>query len=215
MKKLMRYPIILLITVLLAACSSPFITNLITPSGGILFQDDFSNYANGWSRVLESHGLMNYDNGGYRMWVNTPGYNYWSTAGQDFSDATIEVDATRVSGPEENRFGIICRYQDAQNYYFFIISSDGYMGIGKVFQGQTTLIGQDMMTRNTGILSGEVLNHLKASCIGNNLYFYINGMPAAMTTDDDIPNGDVGLITGAFDTAGVDIMFDNFVVYKP
>jgi len=215
MKMIRFIPLVLLISLVLTSCSSPLITNLITPSGGILFEDDFSDFSNGWSRVLEPHGLMNYDADGYRMWVNTPGYNYWSTAGQNFSDVNIEVDATRLSGPEENRFGIICRYKDAENYYFFIISSDGYFGIGKVFQGQTTLIGQDMMTRNAGILPGEALNHLQASCIGDNLFFYINGLPVAMTTDGDISEGDVGLITGAFETAGVDILFDNFIVKKP
>ena len=200
---------------ILTSCSSPLIAYLTTPSGGILFKEDFSDVSKGWSQVVESHGIMNYDENGYRMWVNTPGYNYWSTAGLNFSDVIMEVDASRLSGPEENRFGLICRYQDAENYYFFIISSDGYFGIGKVFNGETTLLGQEMMTHYSGILPGESLNHLKANCVGDNLSLYINDQPVAMTTDADFVGGDVGLMAGAFEKVGVDILFDNFIVYKP
>ena len=204
-----------LISFILASCSSPFVTYLTTPSGGILFEEDFSDITRGWSQVIESHGIMNYDENGYRMWVNTPGYNYWSTAGLNFTDVLIEVDASRLSGPEENRFGLICRYQDAENYYFFIISSDGYFGIGKVINGETTLLGQEMMTHFPGIKPGEALNHLNASCVGEYLSLYINDQPVAMTKDTDLDSGDVGLLAGAFEKAGVDILFDNFIVYKP
>ncbi|HKZ43913.1 MAG TPA: hypothetical protein VJZ78_02635, partial [Anaerolineales bacterium] len=69
MKMIRFIPLVLLISLVLTSCSSPLITNLITPSGGILFEDDFSDFSNGWSRVLEPHGLMNYDADGYRMWV--------------------------------------------------------------------------------------------------------------------------------------------------
>jgi hypothetical protein len=197
------------------ACSSPLVSNLITRSGDILYKDDFSDLASGWTRSLDSKGFMDYYSTGFRIWVNTPDYNYWSTPGLKFDNVRIDVDAARIGGPEENRYGVICRYQDVNNYYFFVVSSDGYFGIGKVMGGVTSLLGQEMMIYNANIVPGIAPNHLQAECLDDTLTLFINGQPAGIATDPDFSSGDVGLLAGAFDTAGVDIFFDNFVVAKP
>jgi hypothetical protein len=203
------------ITLSILACSSPVIANLLSRSGDILYKDDFSDPNSGWIRVLDKKGFMDYYSSGFRIWVNTPGYNYWSTPGLQFDDVIINVDAARLGGPDENRFGLICRYKDVNNYYFFVISSDGYFGIGKVVNGLTSLLGQEMMIYNPSILPGFTPNHLQAECNKETLTLYINGQPSGMAIDSDLSTGDVGLLAGAFGTPGVDIVFDNFVVTKP
>jgi hypothetical protein len=110
---------------------------------------------------------------------------------------------------------VICRYQDVDNYYFFIISSDGYMGIGKVVNGVTSLLGQEMMIYNPAILMGVAPNHLQAQCLGDTLTFFVNGLPAGIAVDPEFKSGDIGLVAGAFDEVGVDILFDNLIVTKP
>jgi hypothetical protein len=212
------YKVIALIIILglsLLACSSPVISNLLTLPGDTLFKDDFSDPTSGWGRFLDINGFMDYYSSGFRIWVNTPGYNYWSTPGLVFKDVRVNVDAARIGGPDENRFGLICRYKDVNNYYFFVISSDGYFGIGKVLDGVTTLLGQDMMVYNASILTGISPNHLEAECRGDTLTFFINGQPAGIAIDANLSSGDVGLIAGAFEKVGVDILFDNFLVVKP
>jgi hypothetical protein len=109
--------------------------------------------------------------------------------------------------------GVICRYQSG-NYYFFIISNDGYYVIGKFIGGQTLLLGQTEMQPSELIQSGT-MNHLRADCIGNTLTFYINFKEVASTTDTDFPSGDVGVLAGAFSQPGVDVLFDDFVVIQP
>jgi hypothetical protein len=208
-------PLFMIIIFFLTACSSPVIKNLTTRSGDTLFADDFSDASSGWATLLDEKGFMDYYSSGFRIWVNTPGYNYWSTPGKDFQDVRIDVDAARIGGPEENRYGVLCRYQDVDNYYFFIISSDGYMGIGKVVNGLTSLLGQDMMIFNPAISSGVAPNHLQAQCLGDTLTFFVNGLPAGIAVDTDFKAGDIGLVAGAFDTVGVDVLFDNLVVVKP
>ena len=37
-------------------------------------------------------------------------------------------------GPDDNDFGIICRYIDDNQFYYAIISSDGYYGIVRKYQ---------------------------------------------------------------------------------
>jgi hypothetical protein len=197
------------------ACSAPTLANWIARSGDVLFKDDFTDPTSGWTRVLDSKGFMDYYSSGFRIWVNTPGYNYWSVPGLQFTDVVINVDAARIGGPEENRFGVICRHRDINNYYFFVISSDGYFGIGKVVNGLTSLLGQQTMVYSPFIMPGLSPNHMQAQCDGKTLTFFINGQPAGMAIDSDLANGDVGLLAGAFAKIGVDILFDNFVVTKP
>ena len=157
---------------------------------------------------------MDYDGGAYRILVNALQVNFWSTPHKDFSDVRMEVDAGKIAGPDENRIGLICRYTGNQ-YYFFIISSDGYYGIGIFNNGQAALLGQSEMQASDKIKTGAAINHLRADCNGDTLTLYVNGFQLAQVQDPNLKHGDVGLLAGTFTHPGVDVIFDNFVVMKP
>lgn len=182
-------------------------------SGEVLYKEEFENNRTGWARVANDNGIMDYDGGGYRILVRQPKLNVWSVAERNFGDVRVEVDAIKLNGPEENRIGVMCRYQKG-DYYFFVISSDGYYVIGKFIGGLTLLLGQREMQASQVILTGT-LNHLRADCIGDSLIFYINYTEVASATDKDLPAGDVGVVAGAFSEPGVDVLFDRFVVIQP
>jgi len=76
--------------------------------------------------------------------------------GHSFLDVQVEVDAARLAGPEQNLFGLVCRSSNISNFYFFAISSDGYYALGKIRNGKTSLLGQDMMAYNAAIIQGLV-----------------------------------------------------------
>jgi len=199
---------------LLTACAS--IPSPVTPlvaSGTVLFQDEFENNTTGWDRVSNTNGIMDYDRGVYRILVQQSTMNFWSTPEKNFGDVRIEADVTRLNGPDENRSGLICRYQKG-DYYFFIISSDGFYAIGKFIGGNTILLGQSEMESSEFIQTDEI-NHLRADCIGNTLTFFVNFKQIATAQDTDFPNGDVGVLAGSFSQPGVDISFDHFVVMQP
>src|SRR5689334_15629062 len=199
---------------LLSACipsKTPVISS--SKSGDLLYQEGFENNTTGWARISNDNGIMDYDNGGYRILVRQPKLNFWSTPKKDFGDVRVEADVIKLNGPDENRMGLICRYQSG-NYYFFIISNDGYYVIGKFIGGLTLLLGQTEMQVSDTIQTGK-MNHLRADCIGNTLTFYINFKEVASATDKDLPTGDVGVLAGAFSQPGVDVLFDNFVVMQP
>jgi hypothetical protein len=205
----------LLLTLFLAACQPSLIAELTVPSGGILYKDDFSDATSGWPRVVSANGSEDYNDGSYRIEVNIPQYDLWATPSQTFEDVKVEEDATRLGGPDANRFGLVCRYHDPQNFYFFIISSDGYFAIGKTVNGRTSLLGQEMMAYSPVVVQGEGPNHIRFDCISSALTGYVNGQALASASDADFHNGDVGLIAGAFNTGGVKIAFTNFIVRKP
>ena len=203
--------LIFLFALFLSACQPQ--ASAIT--GDVLFSDDFSTRDNAWTHLVNDGGVMDYNAGGFRFYIREPNLNYWTTAGQHFDDARIEVDALQYSGPEENRLGVICRHRDDNNYYFFVISTDGYYAIGKVKDGEQSLLGQNAMRYASAIQTGVSINHLRAECQGSTLRLYINDSPVALVDDSDFSEGDVGLLAGTFDQGELDVLFDNFQVLQP
>jgi hypothetical protein len=187
---------------------------LVPQSGETLFFDDFTNPSTGWDRFTSAEGTMDYDGSGYRFLVNALQANFWSTPGKSFKDVRMEVDVAKLSGPDENRIGLLCRFVE-NNYYFFMVSSDGYYTIGKYIGGNAIQLGQSEMQFDESIHTGLAVNHLRADCNGSTLIFFVNGTPVAKAEDSDLSEGDVGLLAGTFAQPGVDVIFDNFVVLQP
>ena len=214
MKSLARLASYFLLFTFLSSCASLPVPAVVTANpGDILYQEQFENNTTGWARIANDNGIMDYDGGGYRILVRQPKLNIWSTSEKDFRDVRVEADVIKLNGPDENRMGLICRYRGG-DYYFFIISNDGYYVIGKFIGGLTLLLGQTEMQASEAIQKGT-MNHLRADCIGDKLTFYINFTEVASATDADFRSGDVGLLAGAFSEPGVDVLFDNFVVIQP
>jgi hypothetical protein len=199
---------------LISACTSLPIPAIATANpGDVLYQEQFENNTTGWARISNDNGIMDYDGGGYRILVRQPKLNVWSISEKDFGDVRVEADVIRLNGPDENRMGLICRYQRG-NYYFFVISNDGFYVIGKFIGGLTLPLSQTEMQASDAIQVGT-MNHLRADCVGDKLTFYINFTEVASATDPDFSSGDVGLVAGSFTEPGVDVLFDNFVVLQP
>jgi pectate lyase len=203
---------------------SPVIINPQPTTGGsstgqqILFQDDFSNVNSGWDRTHNEFGSTDYENGGFRINVIQTDSFFFANPYQSLqNDVRIEVDASKIGGPDDNAFGVQCRYQDVDNYYYFYISSDGYAGIGIDNAATKTIISSSdgNLVSNSNIIQGAATNHIRADCIGNNLTLYVNGTKVASATDSTFTGGDVGLVAKTFGVAGTDILFQSFFVYKP
>jgi hypothetical protein len=218
MKSINRIAIICVavLALLLTACSpETFFTNLSSGDNKVLFKDDFSNTSGGWTTQRDENTIIDYENGGFRIWVNRPNFDYWSVPGLRFTDVSIDVDARKLAGPDDNDYGIICRYKDQDNFYGFLISSDGYYGISKRKNGDHTIIGGQGMRPNASIHKSTTINHIHADCIGSTLTLYVNDEKMAQVTDADYTVGDVGLLAGSFTQPGVDVFFQNFLVKKP
>jgi hypothetical protein len=199
----------------LACSSSDGETESAPPPVGVLFQDDFSDTSSGWDRVDVPEGVTDYEDGVYRIYVNTDNTDVWANPGLNFSDSVTSVEATKVGGPDDNDFGLICRYEDESNFYFFIISSDGFYGIGRVVDGLQEIIGEEDLQFSEEIKQGNVMNVIQVACVGNELTLSVNSMELISVIDSTFSSGDVGLLAGTFDTPGTDIHFDNLVVRKP
>ena len=213
MKSMRFFFIVIILAVTSLAC---FATDLQTPTNGILFSDDFSNAGKKWDQYTGSSYTTDYYNAAFRIIVNDTRTDAWASPGKEsFTDTRIEVDATKNGGPDDNDFGIICRYTGADSFYYAIISSDGYYSIMKMTSEKGKFIGRDSMHESNRINQGAATNHIRFDCAGSTLTLYANGFQLDQQTDSEYTTGNVGLISGALGTAGTDILFDNFYVYKP
>lgn len=236
MKKIL-IAISFLLLVALACSMSPTVTDTQpsgnAPSGNapsgprVLFSDDFSNTSGGWDIVDVEYKTTDYDgNGAFRFWVNRAQLDIWSVPHQNFSkDMIVEVDATKIGGPNVNDFGVTCRYSKVEqsdgsflyNFYFFLISSDGKATIAVMNDNeQAYLTESGVMEPASAVNRGDATNRIRAECIGNSLSLYVNGdLVASVSDNTHSGGGDAGLIAGTFDELGTEILFDNFAVSRP
>ncbi len=204
-----------LVVAALAAAGACAWIEIPTPSGSVLFQDDFSLDSSGWDRYQDATYQADYADGAYRMNVHGPNTWAWSTPRVSLGDVRIEVDAAKAAGPDNNVFGIVCRYQDWRNYVFFLVSSDGYVGIGVRRDGANVLLSGESLQLHDAVGQGSAANHLRADCIGEEFTLFVNGFPVAETHSAGWGQGDVGLLAGTYAEGEVVIDFDNFSVLQP
>ncbi len=201
------------------ACSiTPAATSTPVPSGGILYQDDFSDDSSGWDVSTDEYGTTAYLGGQYLMTIQkTLSYLTVSPGnGGTYTDVRVEVDVTSAD-PNAHDMGVLCRIVDENNFYYLIIASDGYYAIGKFVDGEDTLIGADELQadENGVIQTGMAANRVRGDCVGSTLTLYANGEKLFETTDTDFASGEVGLVAGTYEDVPVTVKFDNFTVKKP
>lgn len=154
--------------------------------------------------------------GGMLFTIELPNFMFWSISGGNYSDAQVEVDAVLVEGPVDDAFGVICRYQDEDNFYGFMISHDGYYGIFKYLDGVMVMASEDgKLGYSEDIRQGGDVNHIQAVCQGNKLSLNVNDSILAVVEDDSFSEGKVGLLAGSYVEPGVTVLFDNFKVVQP
>lgn len=202
-----------LVLPLVAACQSAPET---VPSGGVLFQDDFSRSSSGWETRRETEAILEYREGEYVILVLAPHASVWSTPGIRVGEVRVEVDARLRSGSPNNLFGVVCRYQDDDHFSFLILSSDGFAGIGEVEAGRRSLLSGEAMLPAEAIAPGSVPNHVTAECLSDVLRLSVNGsLVAEVASQARTPEGDVGLMVGSYEQPGVELAFDNFSARAP
>ncbi|NCP86244.1 MAG: hypothetical protein CO094_09340 [Anaerolineae bacterium CG_4_9_14_3_um_filter_57_17] len=209
-------PLLLTLLLLLAGCrAAPGFGERFFASGSTLFSDDFSNPQSGWGTLNAEGGVAAYQEGAFRMYVKPANAQIWAHPGLALDDVRVDARLRAAGEPYSNRMGVLCRYVDDTNFYFFIISADGYAAIGKMSAGQAILLTGSEMTRRPEILTGGQVNRLRADCVSDFLILYINDHLALSAQDADFSRGDVGLLAGTFETPGAAVLFDDFIVRKP
>ncbi|MHB9034799.1 MAG: zinc ribbon domain-containing protein [Anaerolineae bacterium] len=179
-------------------------------SGTVIYKDNFSNANSGWDAWNNSESVGGYENNAYAIEVSLANTFYWANAGQDLQNYILDIDTKKLSGVDNNHFGVILRYQDNKNFYMFGIASDGYYHFGYYANDAwTDLIA---WTQSSAINAGSSNNHITIKCIGSDFTLSVNGEELGSVSDSSFSAGDIGLFVGAIDETPVKISFDNLVV---
>jgi len=185
------------------------------PESPVVFADDFSGTDGGWTQTsTDSGSSVAYSHEGLEFNINESEKDYWSTRNGEYGNIGVGVDASKLGGPDDNTFGVICRYKDPGNYYAFLISSDGYYGILKVKDSTYTLLSGKNMDYDAGIVRGRGTNRVLGICSQDELGLFVNGKLLTIVQDPDLTEGKIGLIAGTTSSPGTDILFDNLILYQ-
>jgi hypothetical protein len=113
--------------------------------------------------------------------------------GLPMDDQSIEVDVTLDTFASANPtawYGVVLRYVDADNFYYFSVRSSGQVQIRKVVNG----VGAVLKAANFSVVPGDS-QRLYFSAIGNELMAIVEGELLIRAVDDDLPRGRFGLGT--------------------
>jgi hypothetical protein len=197
------------------ATPSPTPTFAGTPTATpqILFEDDFSS-GKGWYTEKADHYSFEFVKDGYRIYVDLLQAAFWSVRDRNYADIRVDTVATRTSGPENGYFGVVCRHVDDDNYYALVISTDGAFAIAKMEDGEFAFLEEGNASAGA-INPGDGSNRVRGDCVADTLTLYANDKQLLQVQDDDFESGDVGLIAGTRDKAGLEVVFDYFAILVP
>ncbi len=183
--------------------------------GTVLFSDEFDLQTNGWKTASLDGSRVEISEGKLSLEVEKPYLDQWTVAGKSYKDVIILVVGQKELGPDDNQYGILCRYQDDSHFYAFTIGSDGYGGIWKKTQNGVEVVGGEVLEFILEAQQGDLPNTIRVDCVGDQLSLWVNGKLIRQVTDDTYISGDVGLLAGTFADGDVKILFDHFIVIQP
>ena len=201
-------------------------TTALQSTGGnaTQFTDNFSKSNSGWMVVSTDASDESYNSlGFYEMGVkqadsyivSLPPYNL----AKPVKNILIHVRAQPAVG-DTGQYGVVCRYQDNDNFYLAGISRNRFY-IGKLVKGKWNYLtspGWQNLPNSTPDADGYQV--ISMSCIDAFIVLEVNGIGAAHVADEEFSTGDVGLCVWAGDTAGrggyfAQAAFDDFSAELP
>jgi len=183
-------------------------------TGNVLVAESFDENPGVMQTYSRDTGNAEVDGGEFAIRTFEQNYLQWALVKLNFTDAVIEVSAHKVAGPDDNIYGVICRYQDDLNFYFLAVSSDGYYGIGRMLNGERMLLGSDQLQPTSVVKGGTSANDLRVTCSNTTLILEVNGQTLEMVNDQSFSEGQAGLFAGEFTDTGLEIRFDNLLITR-
>lgn len=178
-----------------------------------LFVDDFDTET-GW--VTEKNDRYGYEwiEGGYFIYVNVPSAQVHSVRSLDVDNVRLQTEGAQIAGPADGYYGVVCRFQDANNYYAFLVSNNGFYSIAKMENATFSTIqeGQD----ETGdVLVQGAPNVVRGDCINQTLTLFVNDQKLLEIQDVLFDEGVIGLIAGTELEGGVRVLYNYFAILQP
>ena len=196
-----------------SSTNTAIVAPLPTMAGSIYFEDDFSSLGGWATREEQNRYSYGYVDGKYQISILVKNLEIWSIRDQQVKDLVIETELLDPTGSSDGYFGVICRWENADNYYRLTIGLDGTATIAKNINGGVQELLSIKPSQTDVLLKSPI--KMRAVCAGSTLALYIQGTKLLEVTDDDHGSGSFGVVAGTKAAAGIAIYFDNYIVSKP
>jgi len=179
------------------------------PEGDVLFEDDFSDPESGWYVAEDADGYSKYEDGEFVISVNDTNYLIFSDTPYSGDNLIMAVDARILQSVGDGDYGLMCGYQDDDNFTVLEISEDGFFTIFKYKDDQYVSLVE--WTYSDQIAAGGPFI-LAAYCGTDGLLLALDETLLTEVYDPEFVPGKVGLVAGTYDTPGFKVAFDNYLV---
>jgi len=178
------------------------------------FDADENNWRTGDYSDERITGNRSISSGAYRWEADAlDGAVWWSVPDiASTSDLYLTVDAIRIGGVEDARYGIVISRVDNDNYGFFQVKDSQFFKFSVRYEGEWNTVLA--WTEASSIRPGKV-NQIKTIVTGSHYAFYINDQLVGEVDDDRLSRGEVGLAIELDKGDTAIIEFDNFEVRAP
>jgi hypothetical protein len=180
----------------------------------VIFADDFSDTLSGWPTIQDAAGGYGYQSDGYHIFINRPQRTFWAKTNRQDGNATFHVEAKPVTTNADGYYGLLCRLQANQDFYYFVVRSNGDFTIGKYKDAEFQSFLPNGWQYSSVINQDNQTNRLKADCLGNTLRFYVNDTLLGQAVDSDFKSGFSGLLTATLDVSYFEVTFNHFLITK-
>jgi len=178
------------------------------------FTDNFLDPSSGWPVQNSGPGQWWYANDHYYISVSNANSSAVVSPGYTLADGYVIASGTVTQDQPHAYYGVVCRFQDANNYYFFEIGLDGYYRIGKMWNGNWSMIGMGAAKYSSAINKGidnGGYNQIMAHCNSNDLSLYVNDIFVETVYDNTFSSGQIGLSASTGDFPGMIAEFDYII----
>ncbi|WP_322512458.1 zinc-ribbon domain-containing protein [Chloroflexus sp.] len=179
--------------------------------GDILFRDEFEDpAASDLGEDEDASTRYAYEQGRYVIEVKEPETLAWALVEGNYRNVIIETSYSIPRDSPGGAAGLIFHYQDADNFYLFSVSNDGYYALELLEDNQwVTLID---WTQHEAISSES--NRMRVELRGDEITLYVNDRRLEQTRDPTFTRGEVGLAVTSFDESGTIVRFDEITIRR-
>ena len=143
----------------------------------VVFFDDFSNNVNQWASGFDNEQVYLDLSNGFYYFEHKRTVNSWVTYKKvpflRESSFKIEASFRKISGVQNNGYGLIFGRKDSDNEFQFEVSGDGHFRVDKMQNGVSSEVKP--WTASTAIVTGNgATNTLKVAKSGTSMRYFIN-----------------------------------------
>lgn len=200
------------------ATLSPTLTAVPTPTttpgvyGRLVFSDDFSQPAT-WDLGNDATSSKSIANGALSVTVNLTDRYVVLFKLQSVPDVYLQTTGQAPACHTRDRYGLVFRVRDGQNYYLFDVDCDGRYRLAKMVDGNLTPLVDWTANAAVNVGAGAV-NNLTVRADGNEIDVSANGHSLAKVTDATFRVGGFGFYVGSGLTVPYTANFDMLKVWQ-